>query len=342
MTKKITSKLFLELGEETPIIDVRSPSEFIQGHIPGAINIPLFTDEERVKVGINYKKNGKQTATLLGLEMIGSRMRKTAELALKTAKDNRLLVHCWRGGMRSESMAWLFERVGIECTLMEGGYKAYRRYSKYELTQKSKLVILSGSTGSGKTDLLKELELLGEQIIDLEGLAHHKGSAFGAIGEPDQETTEQFENNLFHAFSYLDLNRTIWVEDESKSVGLNFIPDEFFKPMRKAPVLKVNIPKSERIKRLVKDYTYVDKDILIYHLTRIQKRLGPNETKLAIQAVIDDDMSQAVDISLSFYDKAYAYGLNKRNPELVQELDLDFDLPKENAVQILKFYKENF
>ena len=337
LAKKITSKEFLTEGRRYPIVDVRTAKEYNYGHIPGAVNIPLFTDEERAEVGTAYKKQGKQKAMLIGLEKVGPKMRIIAEQALEIAKDGKLLVHCWRGGMRSESMAWLFERVGIECQLLRGGYKAYRRYAKNELSSKANLIILSGSTGSGKTDVLKELQNLGEQIIDLEGIAHHKGSAFGAIGEKKQHSTEQFENNLHLAFSKLDLKKQIWVEDESKSIGKNFIPDEFFKQMRKAPVLKINIPKQERIKRLVKDYTFVDKEILIYHLNRIKKRLGPKETQMAIESVEKGEMAIAVDISLSFYDKAYAYGLSKRNIKMIQELDLKYDKPKENAQKILEF-----
>jgi len=336
LAKKTTTKYFLEASVNIPIIDVRSPGEFKQAHIPGAINIPLFSDEERAIVGTAYKKQGKQKATLLGLAMIGKRMQEVAEEALQVSVDNKLLVHCWRGGMRSESMTWLFEQVGIDCQLLRGGYKAYRTYIKNRLSKKANIKILSGSTGSGKTDVLKELEKLGEQIIDLEGIAHHKGSAFGAIGEPEQDSTEQFENNLHLAFSELDLTKRIWVEDESKPIGKNFIPDEFFNQMRKAKVLKINIPKTERVKRLVRDYTYADKDILVYHLNRIKKRLGPLETQMAIKAVESGDMTTAVDISLTFYDKAYAHGLSKRNPKLVEDLDLEFDNPKENARRILE------
>ena len=268
-------------------------------------------------------------------------MRETAEKALTIAKDNKLMVHCWRGGMRSESMAWLFERVGIECQILRGGYKSYRRFAKNQLSQKAKIVILSGSTGSGKTDVLKEMQKLGEQIIDLEGIAHHKGSAFGAIGELEQNSTEQFENNLYLEFRKLDIKKNIWVEDESKAIGKNFIPDEFFNQMRKSPVLKINISKEERVKRLVRDYTYADKEILIFHLNRIKKRLGPMETQMAIQAVTDGDMATAVDISLTYYDKGYAHGLAKRNVKQVSELDLEFDRPKENAQALINYKLEN-
>ena len=334
---KISAKAFLQKGKEIPIVDVRSPGEFKKAHIPGAINIPLFDDEERAIVGTIYKQKSKEKAILKGLEIVGPKMQYLAKKAKKAAKNQQLLVHCWRGGMRSAHMAWLFQIVGVKCTLLEGGYKAYRQFIKQELAQKLKIIILSGSTGSGKTDILHHLQELGEQILDLEGIAHHKGSAFGSIGEKPQYSTEQFENNLYQAFAKLDLSKRVWIEDESKSIGKNFIPDELFLQMRSAPVIKINLPKEERIKRLVKEYTNVDKDILIYHLNRIQKRLGPNETKKAIASVENGDMTYAVDLSLTYYDKAYNYGLSKRNPSQIFELDLEKD-QKGNAQLILDFF----
>ena len=334
---KISAEAFLQKGKEIPIVDVRSPGEFKKAHIPGAINIPLFDDEERAIVGTIYKQKSKEKAILKGLEIVGPKMQYLAKKARKTAKNQQLLVHCWRGGMRSAHMAWLFQIVGLQCTLLEGGYKAYRQFIKQELTQKLKIIILSGSTGSGKTDILHHLQDLGEQILDLEGIAHHKGSAFGSIGEKPQYSTEQFENNLYQAFAKLDLSKRVWIEDESKSIGKNFIPDELFLQMRSAPVIKINLPKEERIKRLVKEYTNVDKDILIYHLHRIEKRLGPNETKKAIASVENGDMTYAVDLSLTYYDKAYNYGLSKRNPSQIFELDLEKD-QKGNAQIILDFF----
>lgn len=340
MATRISIKTFFELNKEISFIDVRTPSEFKQGHIPGAINIPIFSDSERVEIGTAYKHNGKISATLIGLEKVGPKMRILAEQAIKYAKDGKLLVHCWRGGMRSESMAWLFEKAGVECFVLNGGYKAYRRYAKNQLSRKSKMIILSGSTGSGKTDILKALQSQGEQIIDLEGLAHHKGSAFGSIGEPEQVSTEQFENNLYHEYAQLELNKPIWVEDESRSIGKNFIPEEFYVQMRNAQVLKISLPKEVRVKRLVEEYTHTDKEVLIFHLNRIKKRLGPNQTKLSIEAVEKNDMTTAVDLTLSFYDKAYEYGLSKRNIQSVFYLDLKKDHPLENAQKILEFAQQ--
>ena len=336
--KKIPVNEFLEMRKNLPVIDVRSPKEFKKAHIPKAYNIPLFSDDERAEVGTIYKKQGKEKAVLRGLEIVGCKMKDFVVEAKKISKSNKVLVHCWRGGMRSESMAWLFQTAGIETYVLEGGYKAYRRYIKEQLSEKLKIVILSGYTGSGKTDILKEIEKNGEQFIDLEGIAHHKGSAFGAIGEDSQLSTEMFENNLFEKFLQLDKNKTIWLEDESKAIGKNFIPDELFLQMRNAPVIRIELVKNLRIKRLIKEYTNIDKEVLIFHLNRIKKRLGPNETKLAIEAVENNDLYKAVDIALTFYDKAYDYGLSKRDKSKIYTLKLNEDNPKLNAGLIIDFY----
>jgi tRNA 2-selenouridine synthase len=130
MSKKIEIDKFLELSKSTAIIDVRSPKEFAEGHIPGAFNIPLFNDDERAIVGTNYKKNGKETAVFSGLEIVGRKLVPIVKQAKEISRNNNLLVHCWRGGMRSSSMAWLFETIGLKTQVLEGGYKAYRKNFK--------------------------------------------------------------------------------------------------------------------------------------------------------------------------------------------------------------------
>jgi tRNA 2-selenouridine synthase len=328
---KIDIQDFLIQSENIPIVDVRSPAEYEKAHIPSSYNIPLFNNEERAEVGKIYKQKNKEVAILLGLEFVGPKMKDFVVQAKKISKNKNILMHCWRGGMRSESMAWLFNMAGLNVQVLDGGYKAYRQFAKSEFSKSANIKILSGYTGSGKTDILKELVKLDEQIIDLEGLAHHKGSAFGSIGEKEQLSTEQFENNLYQVWSNLDLKKTIWIEDESKAIGLNFIPDELFLQMRSANVVKLLIAKEIRVKRLVNEYTNVDKQLLIYHLNRISKRLGPNETKLAVEAVKNGNMSLAVDISLSFYDKAYDYGLEKRTTSNIKEIVIDNDNPQKTA-----------
>ena len=210
--QKIEPEVFLEQSEQLSIIDVRSPGEFGEGHIPGAVNMPLFDNDERAVIGTLYKRQGKNTAVLKGLEIVGPKMAAFAKQAMKLAVDNKILVHCWRGGMRSESMAWLFEKVGLDCQLLEGGYKAYRSFCVAQMESIKSVVILKGSTGSGKTEILEELQRRQEQMVDLEGMAHHRGSSFGGIGQLPQPTTQQFQNDLYAALAPLSFEQRIWVE----------------------------------------------------------------------------------------------------------------------------------
>jgi len=274
MSTKIGVFDFYTLSKSIPVIDVRSPKEFETGHYPGAYNIPIFNNDERTIVGTIYKKISRNDSVLKGLELVGPKLKDFAQQAQQIAKNNQLLIYCWRGGMRSASMAWLFETVGIKTHILTGGYKAFRRAGKVRLSKTEKLMVLGGLTGSGKTETLQEIQKQGEQVCDLEGLAHHKGSAFGALGQERQPTNEQFENNLIYEWFSFDLNKPIWVEDESHSIGNNWIPDELFSIMRQAPVIKMEIDKKLRITRLVNEYAGFDKKYLENCIFKISKRLG--------------------------------------------------------------------
>ena len=194
------------------MLDVRSPGEFARGHIPGAHNLPLFSDEERAAVGTLYKHQGRRAAVRHGLELVGSRLVPLAEQAAALARGANLRVHCWRGGLRSSSTAWLLDTYDLPCTLLDGGYKSFRRWLRQALAQPQPVVLLGGHTGSGKTEVLHALRVAGAQVLDLEGLAHHRGSSFGGLGQPRQPTTEQFENDIAMALQAVSPQRVLWVE----------------------------------------------------------------------------------------------------------------------------------
>ncbi|NOR86864.1 MAG: tRNA 2-selenouridine(34) synthase MnmH [Bacteroidales bacterium] len=335
MPNKIDIQEFLNLGENTPIIDVRTPAEFEQGHIPGAYNIPLFSNEERVLVGTRYKQAGKDFAVQLGLEIVGPKLANYTKQAKKIAKDKKLLIHCWRGGMRSGSMAWLFEITGLKVDVLIDGYKAYRTYIREKLGEEIPLRILGGYTGSGKTDILHEMRKMGEQMIDLEGIAHHKGSAFGTIGQLPQPTNEQFENNLAKEWLKLDPNRIVWLEDESITMGRCGIPSPLFIRMREAQVVNVDAPRAVREQRLVKEYANGDIDALKNALERISRKLGGLKTKLAMDALQQNDFRLVAEITLEYYDKAYGYGIDKRDVGKVKILTVERDDPASTAKMIL-------
>jgi tRNA 2-selenouridine synthase len=284
------------------------------------VNIPLFTDEERAQVGTKYKQASKEAAVLLGLDIVGPKMSGFVKKARKIAPTGDVLVHCWRGGMRSSSFGWLLQTTGFQVATLQKGYKAYRTEVLNAFDQPYKLMVLGGNTGSGKSQLLKEIARQGEQVIDLEALAHHKGSAFGFIGESPQPTVEQFENNLHAELSKMNPSRRIWVEDESFNIGTVRIPISFFNQMREAPVIFIDVPKEIRIKRLVEEYTGCEHALLQQALDRITKRLGGDHYNHACHALQEKDYALVADITLVYYDKAYLYGLSKRTPQTVQTL----------------------
>jgi tRNA 2-selenouridine synthase len=334
--EKIPAERFLELAETIPVCDVRSPSEYNAGHIPGAINIPLFDDSERAAVGTKYKREGRLPAILEGLALSGPAMKDKLARALSAAKNGKLLVHCWRGGMRSEAMAWLFSLGDIKTGILDGGYKAYRNYILVRLAEKRKMIILGGLTGSSKTYILRYLRSGGEQIIDLEGLANHKGSAFGALGELPQPSTEQFANLLFSAWKMNDADIPFWVEDESRNIGTVFIPDCFYANMQDSPAVILMMELKLRLPRLINEYSRYPSEYLKASILKISKRLGGDNTRDAIAAVDKGDYSSAIEITLGYYDKAYQYGLKRKNSRNLIFVETDTDDIQINAAKIVE------
>lgn len=334
-TQKNDIKEFLELSGIIPVVDVRSPSEFKAGHIPGAFNIPLFDDKEREAVGTKYKKEGRIPAILEGLKHSGPALEGKLEQALKIAKNNKLLLHCWRGGMRSEAMAWLFSLGGIEVKVLEGGYKSYRRHILGCLDEKRKMIVLGGMTGSSKTHILRCLKSKGQQILDLEQLANHKGSAFGALGQQPQPSTEHFANLLFTECIKLNRNQPLWIEDESRNIGSVFIPDGFYINMQETPAVVLVMDTKTRLPRLMTEYSAFPKESLKASLIKISRRLGGDMTSSAIDAVENGDLAKAIEIVLYYYDKAYMYGLKKKKDINIIYVNTDTDDIEANALKVL-------
>ena len=333
--KKIDVERFLELAESIPVTDVRSPSEFYTGHIPGAINIPLFNDKEREAVGIKYKKEGRIPAILEGLKHTAPTMSSKLEQALKIAKNGNLLVHCWRGGMRSEVMAWLFSLGDIDTEVLDGGYKSYRHHILESLSEKRKMIVLGGMTGSSKTHILKYLKGLGQQVIDLEGLANHKGSAFGSLGQPPQPSTEQFANILFDEWKQINRNIPLWVEDESRNIGSVFMQDRFYLNIQETPAIILMMDVKTRLPRLMEEYSTYPAESLKALIIKISKRLGGDNTRDAINAVEMGDFAKAIEITLYYYDKAYLFGLKKKINKNIIYIMTDSDDIETNALKIL-------
>ena len=309
---------FLDLQKKgNPVIDVRSPAEFAAGHIPGAVNIPLFSNEERAEIGTLYKQQGQEVAVLRGLEIVGPKMAGFVRQAKALPYQDTLLVHCWRGGMRSGSFGWLLSTAGLPTAILTGGYKNFRNHLLDFFAQPFQLYVVTGYTGSGKTEILQELKRKGEQVIDLENLAQHKGSVFGGMGQSSQPTSEQFQNELFRQMQEMDRARPFWLEDESISLGNVFIPHPLWHQLRQAPLLRIELTKEIRVQRLVSEYGRFDRLGLEEAILKISKRLGGQHAKRALEALHENKLEEVAVILLTYYDKAYEQGIAKRK-ELLQ------------------------
>lgn len=315
--KKTDTETFLQLGKTCPVFDVRSLGEYEHAHIPGAYSLPLFSNEERKIVGTAYKQESRETAIKLGLNFFGPKMRRmveTVETIIKQhpAAGKTIGIHCWRGGMRSGAVAWLLDLYGFNVHTLTGGYKMYRQWVLEQAEKKYPFRVLGGYTGSGKTYVLQQLETKGATIIHLEALAKHKGSAFGAIGMPKQPSQEMFENLLATALNKKNNESAIWVEDESQRIGLVNIPINLWNHMRCCPVYFLDIPFEERLKHISEEYGKLHVERMKAAILRIHKRLGPLETKTAVQFLEGGNITECFRILLKYYDKWYSRGLSLR------------------------------
>lgn len=301
-----------------PVIDVRSPQEYTHAHIPNALSMPLFNDEERKVVGTTYKQISREQAIKIGLDYFGPKMRRMVEHIEELVKDSpskQIVVHCWRGGMRSAAVAWLLDLYGFKVYTIIGGYKAFRTWVLDHLSKDRDYTILGGYTGSAKTEILQALKYKGETVIDLEGIAHHKGSAFGAIGQEPQPSQEMFENILALQIKEAG-DKNIWLEDESQRIGLVNIPHLMWEVIRKKPVCFLEIPFEVRLNHILDTYGKLNKGELAGAIIRIKKRLGGLETKTALSFLAEDNMIECFRILLTYYDKLYAKALlNRPDPK---------------------------
>lgn len=318
--EKISVERFVELSAQFPVIDVRSEAEFAHAHVPGAYNLPLFNNEERKVVGTIYKQQSREQAIKKGLEYFGPKMKNMITFAEKINtslqhENKTFIVHCWRGGMRSAGVAWLLDLYGFKVYTIVGGYKAFRNWALEQFEKKREINIIGGYTGSGKTILIEELKKAGEAVVDLEGIAGHRGSAFGRIGLPEQTSVEMFENRLAISLAEVEKEKPgkpIWMEDESQRIGAVSIPHTLWITMRKSMVYFLEIPFQKRLAYLVDTYGKLDKQGLAEATARIQKKLGGLETKTALAFLENNDLFGCFDILLKYYDKLYGKSLMAR------------------------------
>jgi tRNA 2-selenouridine synthase len=340
MTERIKIENFLSLPY--PIFDVRSPMEYEKGHIPNAINLPLFSNEERALVGKAYHHEGRDEAIKIGLEKVASKLTSFIENVQVKAKDKNIRIHCWRGGMRSESMAWLLHTAGYNVHVLEGGYKSFRQYVQKFYDNPFKLVVIGGMTGSGKTEILKKINDSGHQIIDLEAIANHKGSVFGHFGQQEQPSTEHFENLLFFELSKLNRDLPIWIESESMAIGRIYIPRTFFQQIHESIMIQIIRSQEQRAKRLVSEYACFEKSLLKDSVERISRRIGGDHANTIINLIENNDFYSAIYYILIYYDKLYRKDVNTRNPEKIISLEIDNLTNDEIINSILTLVNKNY
>jgi len=342
---------FITQSQGQPVFDVRRPAEYEHAHIPSAHSLPLFTNEERKVVGTAYKQENKQKAVKIGLDYFGPKMVKMVEevesitgaineKSKKPDQVKKVFVYCWRGGMRSAGVAWLLDLYGFKVYTLVGGYKAYRNWVLKQFEKEYPISIIGGYTGSGKTEVLHHLHNMKESVLDLEGLANHKGSAFGNLGLPPQPKQEMFENKLAtRLYELMELQKAthIWTEDESQRIGEVNIPMSLFAFLRTRKLYFLDIPFEERLNYIVEHYGKFEREKLINATIRIQKRLGGLETKTAVNCLLENDIHGAFAILLKYYDKFYNKSMHNQRAQveaIMQKISIDKVEPLVNAQKV--------
>lgn len=337
MSETISLNDFLKLSKTTPVIDVRSPGEYQHAHIPGAINLPLLDNDNRKEVGITYKNFGREKAVQKGFDLVGDKFGAKIREAEKISPKKEILIYCWRGGMRSGVIGWILRMTGFKTFLLKDGYKSYRNWVLKTLQQPKNICIIGGKTGTGKTEILKQLRKLNEQIIDLEFLANHKGSAFGGLGQLPQAKNEYFENQLAMQWSEANDEKILWLENESRAIGNLKIPDTIFEMMRIAPVIEIEIPFELRVKNILKEYAVFPKEQLIENTEKLQKRLGIPRMREAIQCLLNDDFEKWTIMMLEYYDKFYSFGMEQREKSKIFKLKFSHNDYSQIAKEVKDF-----
>jgi len=333
MWKLISVSDYLKLPEPTLLLDARSEGEFEQGHIPGAVSFPILNNEERKLVGTCYKQKGHQAAVILGYELVGPKFKQFVAHAYHNYIGQEIYIHCWRGGLRSQIMSNLLSSAGFKVHLLKGGYKTYRQEVLNFLAKDFEFEVLGGLTGSGKTYVLDELENRGAQVLNIEKLANHKGSAFGSLGQNPQPSQEHFENLSFEELRKFNFENPVWVEDESRLIGKLQVPTQIYKGIRNSFVYFLEYTFEDRLEHIIKDYGCFDKELLIERTKQIKKRMGDLLNRTAVEAIENGDLRAWAEIVLSHYDKQYRYGFGLRRPGKSKAITLkDDDLIQELMV----------
>ncbi len=317
-------------------IDARSPSEYAEAHVPGAVNVPILDDEERARVGTLYKQEGSQAARRLGVEIVSPKIPALIDQVAAARPQKRLpvVVYCWRGGMRSRALTDFLNLAGIEARQMLGGHKAFRAHVREYFAEGAlpRLLVLRGLTGVGKTRILKRLEDEGYPVLDLEGLANHRGSAFGGLGLPAQPGQKHFESLLWDALKGGSPQGYFLTEGESRSIGRCKQPDRLFEALQAETTLWINAGLDFRTEVILEDYPAADelREAFVAPITALKRRLGKETVGRLLRLLEDGQWHQLVRELMEFYyDPLY----NHTKPEDRIEIDIE---PFDEGMERLK------
>ena len=323
-------KLASSLGEFDAIIDVRSPAEFALDHIPGSINLPVLNNEERIEIGTLYKQVSPFAAKKLGAAYVSRNIANHLENALiDFPREWRPLIYCWRGGERSGAFTHILNRIGWKALQLQSGYQGFRRIVIDDLEKAAKVFsfqVIAGMTGSGKTRILQEIGALGQQILDLEGLAIHRGSVLGNEPNIEQPSQKGFETNLWNAFNSLDSSKIVFVESESKKVGGLHIPDPLMDRIRQGKCIELRSSTITRVSWLLREYKHFlsNPESFKDKLSLLTSRYGKEQIAKWHSAIDAGDFESLVEeLLVMHYDPSYQSSIirnfpNYRNDHFVQ------------------------
>jgi len=334
-------QLSSELDSFDAIIDVRSPAEFALDHIPGAINYPVLDNEERIQIGTLYKQVSPFAAKKLGAALVSRNIANHLEHSLiDLPREWRPLIYCWRGGERSGAFTHILNRIGWKAMQLEGGYQGFRRTVIDGLDQAAKdysFQVICGMTGSGKTRVLHELKALGAQVLDLEGLAIHRGSVLGNEPNIEQPSQKGFETNLWGAFRSLDPSKPVFVESESKKVGGLHVPDPLMEKIRNGKCIELRSSTSTRVSWLLREYHHflTDTDNFKHKLSLLTSRYGKVQIEKWNEAIdagkfdglveellvmhYDPSYQSSIERNFPYYDENYFVQLNDDSDQSFQQ-----------------------
>ena len=314
-----------ELARFDAIIDVRSPAEFAEDHLPGAINCPVLDNAERITIGTLYKQVNAFEAKKAGAVLVARNIARHIETTfLQQSKEWRPLIYCWRGGNRSGAMAHILAKIGWPAVQLDGGYKAYRRHvndSLPELSARYTYRVICGTTGSGKSRLLQTLAAQGAQVLDLEQLAEHRGSVLGGLPSAPQPSQKMFESRLWQTLGGFDVTRPVYVESESKKVGNVRIPEALMVSIRAADCITLGLSQPLRVELLMEEYAHfvADPEALIVQLDCLTTLYGKERVALWHSMARNGDMPTLVDdLLVHHYDPAYNKSIDRNFARIAQ------------------------